>query len=491
MVAFHFQFNMSKPRLLRLIALLFGLYLLKPATATATATTTEDEIILEPEYKSSTENELAEDILSPVPHDKESNGTSTANETTTVSSSSEKQRCWGLNTCNPTLDEATVSPINEKNNTTTSSLNNSNMKKKTTPFVHVDLSAKHKMLPPEGYRVSAVVYPGEDGLSYFWKDESSIQQMPHIPFLECNAVGSTTAQLPFQFGTFRNFPCGAQPSSFSPATYPGQLLVCLSNVQLTVSGNNEETIIFHAGDVILLEDTSGKGHKVRACCSPDCPADEHRHTHEDMNVLLLTLPHPSGFPRKNTPTNHHHSSSHRHWNLFQRHPPAEDGIPQPCKTELDPSYSAHGEDEKISPTSSKESALPPELVSSSLELDLDASKRSVLSFLWTGRFLLVEAFVLSLKPGLRLCDVIISLNKKWKSDRILDPNIIFSSCYGFTRILSWAMVWLGEEGLTWIQKSKTFPEEDGEEAEEEPQQEPIESSSPGGNHANDLMQDSD
>lgn len=427
--------------------------------------------------------------------------TSTSNTNT----SAEKQRCWGLNTCStttPPVDDASASgsiggSSNTSNNNNSDNINQTtssqNIKKKTpfnaTPFMHVDLSIKPKKLPPEGYRVTAVVYSDDDGLSYFWKGSEGQQQgqeslLPYIPFLECNAVGSTTAQLPFKYGTFRNFPCGAQPASFSPATYPGQLLICLSAVQLTVSGNEEETRTFHAGDVILLEDTTGKGHKVRACCTSDCTdttsTDLASHVHDDMNVMLLTLPHPSGWQHKSSSGSSSSGSSssgsngHRRfaatkgggWHLFQRHHAGEDGIPQPCKEELDPTYSAHG-----TTTTKKE---PSEITSSTtasspMALDLDASKRTVLNFLWTWRLLIVEALVLPLKPSLRLCDIIIALNKRWKSDRILDPNVIFSSCYWFTRGVSWALLALGEEVVNWIQKRKieAIPSSVEEEDEEE------------------------
>lgn len=92
---------------------------------------------------------------------------------------------------------------------------------------------------------------------------------------------------------------------------------------------------------------------------------------------------------------------------------------------------------------------------SSMALDFDASKSTVLNFLWTWRLLIVEALILPLKPSLRLCDIIIALNKRWKSDRILDPNIIFSSCYWFTRGISWALLAIGEEYINWIQRRKT------------------------------------
>lgn len=418
-----------------------------------------------------------------IAHDNVSTVSTAATGNTNTSSEKQQQRCWGVNSCTTststytvedartTTSESLTSNSNNNNHhntsepTTTTTTSTQNIKKKTpfnsTPFVHVDVSLnpKTKMLPPEGYRVTAVVYAKDDGLSYFWKGDQSQQhqdQLPYIPFLECNAVGSTTAQLPFQYGTFRNFPCGAQPAFFLPATYPGQLLICLSAVQLTVSGNQEETRTFRAGDVILLEDTTGKGHKVRACCSTDCTdsassSDLASHVHDDMNVMLLTLPHPSGWQHKGSSSNFNNqrriptSKVGSAWHLFQRYHAGQDGIPLPCKEELDPSYSAHGSTTK---TESPE-------MKSSMALDFDASKSTVLNFLWTWRLLIVEALILPLKPSLRLCDIIIALNKRWKSDRILDPNIIFSSCYWFTRGISWALLAIGEEYINWIQRRKT------------------------------------
>ena len=43
-----------------------------------------------------------------------------------------------------------------------------------------------------------------------------------------------------------------------------RLMVALSSLMITVSRNNEESRKFNPGDVILMKDTLGKGHKMNA-----------------------------------------------------------------------------------------------------------------------------------------------------------------------------------------------------------------------------------
>ena len=220
-------------------------------------------------------------------------------------------------------------------------------------------------LPPEGFHITAAVYTGADGLSHFWindehglveNDESAqptsenstssgespplkkpkTSRLPHIPFLECNAVGSTTATLPFKHGTIRHFPCGAEPKSFSPTPHPGQLLICLSRLELIVSGNSEETRTFEPGDVILLEDTLGNGHKLRAACG-----ESH---YQDMTVMLLTLAHPAEHdpPPMASPFIKSPTKSGGGWSIFKKAAKSKDSaIPAPCRTEYDPSFSSY------------------------------------------------------------------------------------------------------------------------------------------------------
>ena len=60
-----------------------------------------------------------------------------------------------------------------------------------------------------------------------------------------------------------------------------KLLVALTPIEITVSGNDEETRTFYPGEVVLMEDTMGKGHKMRAA----------RGQSDDMKILMVSLPH--------------------------------------------------------------------------------------------------------------------------------------------------------------------------------------------------------
>lgn len=60
-----------------------------------------------------------------------------------------------------------------------------------------------------------------------------------------------------------------------------KLLVALTPIEITVSGNDEETRTFYPGEVVLMEDTMGKGHKMRAA----------RGESDDMKILMVSLPH--------------------------------------------------------------------------------------------------------------------------------------------------------------------------------------------------------
>uniref|UniRef100_A0A7S2N0Q4 Uncharacterized protein n=1 Tax=Helicotheca tamesis TaxID=374047 RepID=A0A7S2N0Q4_9STRA len=198
--------------------------------------------------------------------------------------------------------------------------------------------------PPEGFSLAARVLTDHDtGLSYFapLSSPSDLQ----IPFLECGAVGSTTEPIEIKHGTFRHFPSGADPSAFSTSPHP-QLVVALHPLQLTVSGHGEESRVFLPGDVILLEDTMGKGHKMRALSSAgSCAADSGLGEERDLSVFMLTLPH-----------HHHHHHHHQHHSQQQEKAKIshhlsvfgltskqknKDARPKPCDNEYDPAYSAN------------------------------------------------------------------------------------------------------------------------------------------------------
>lgn len=140
--------------------------------------------------------------------------------------------------------------------------------------------------PPEGLSLSAhVVVSTDDGLSYF-----ASNPLPVIPFTDCGPVmGSLTEQIPLRQMKFRHFPAMAETSWGTLSDTEPQLVVCLHPLEVIVSGNNQESQIFQAGDVILFEDQIGKGHKLRAPIT-DNKRDK---SFEDqtVSVLSFTLPH--------------------------------------------------------------------------------------------------------------------------------------------------------------------------------------------------------
>jgi hypothetical protein len=81
-----------------------------------------------------------------------------------------------------------------------------------------------------------------------------------------------------------------------------KLLVALSPLEITVSGNNEESRRFRPGDVILMEDTLGKGHKMNAAPpvirgerARPSKNTETRHG-QDLFVVMVSLPHTVHLP---------------------------------------------------------------------------------------------------------------------------------------------------------------------------------------------------
>jgi len=73
------------------------------------------------------------------------------------------------------------------------------------------------------------------------------------------------------------------------------LVVALSRIEITVSGNSEESRVYQPGSVILMEDTMGKGHKIRAAPAVNDSAAESSNA-QDMSLLMVTLPHTINFP---------------------------------------------------------------------------------------------------------------------------------------------------------------------------------------------------
>lgn len=189
---------------------------------------------------------------------------------------------------------------------------------KTRDDTHINDKEAHDndQMPPRGFNLAGrVVVSPSDGLSYFLDSEDNeVDWMMTIPYdyLECGpTIESTTEAFPLADLVFRHLPASASSlgywtnlgggitieeddGSFKYIDTDGEeneghpkLVVALSPIEITVSGNGEESRTFMPGDAILLEDIVGKGHKMRA--APDS------HQGQDMRVLMVSLPHSIHF----------------------------------------------------------------------------------------------------------------------------------------------------------------------------------------------------
>jgi hypothetical protein len=209
--------------------------------------------------------------------------------------------------------------------------------------------------PPRGFRLAGrIVTSPTDGLSYFLDahqaavdpddDGNDGDWMMTIPYryLECGpTIESTTEAFPLHDMILRHLPHSASMGHWmnlgggvtiienginnnegeddgeegtttryidtdgNNEGHP-KLLVALSPLEITVSGNNEESRRFHPGDVILMEDTLGKGHKMNAAPPPVIrgetshpPPKKNTDTHhgtQDLFVIMVSLPHTVHLP---------------------------------------------------------------------------------------------------------------------------------------------------------------------------------------------------
>ena len=235
-----------------------------------------------------------------------------------------------------------------RKNDSSSSTNRRKIESNTSPAwtSDVDNNFDHNLgrssiqKPPPGFKLSArIVTSPSDGLSYFLDfpqsssdddddDGNADESMMTIPYvyLECGpTIESTTEAFPLTDMVLRHFPASASMGHWvnlgggitleriddeqegvnnGSSTYIGtidehegqpKLLIALSPIEITVSGNDEESRIFKPGDVILMEDTLGKGHKMNAApWSRDDNDGPPRG--QDMIVLMASLPHMVHFP---------------------------------------------------------------------------------------------------------------------------------------------------------------------------------------------------
>jgi len=175
------------------------------------------------------------------------------------------------------------------------------------------LSKENNYNPPKSFQITAAIYTNlTNGHSYFANlpptnqgDDSA--ELLSIPFLDYNVEGSATVPIPFKTGTFQHFPRGADPSDFVTSPHSGQIVICLSSIELIASSGGvdggEDRRVFGPGNAILLEDITGVGHKMRS--------NRDMHNHEDMKVLILSL------PRSNDESDKNRGWGSKKWNIFR------------------------------------------------------------------------------------------------------------------------------------------------------------------------------
>jgi len=183
----------------------------------------------------------------------------------------------------------------------------------TSTTSHQDSGSGGDIVPPDGFVLASRIV-SVDGLSYFVDSaeddmvdsELSVLGPPPvlgdltIPFLDCGAVGSFTDAMSMRDCSFRHLPSGAEPFGWSTVDTP-QIMVALQPLEVTVSGGGGDDGLeatrrnFRAGDVLLFEDTEGKGHKMKAAPVKKKGATGGKlaptpSLHPDMSVLIISLP---------------------------------------------------------------------------------------------------------------------------------------------------------------------------------------------------------
>jgi len=241
--------------------------------------------------------------------------------------------------------------------------------------VGLDSSASNN--PPQGFTLAArIVTSPQDGLSYFLDvPEIDMTTMMTIPYtyVSCGQnIESTSEAFSLEDLVVRHLPAGADISHWvnlgggvtidtddddegsSPRYINGnhdgrpKLLVALTPIEIIVSGNDEESRSFNPGEIILMEDTLGKGHKMRA-----------NSRGKDLSVIMISLPHTVHYPAVNwssvkkehtnnaSPSDDSASSWHSaaHQSLFgfaapkHRHPRSKARhTTKPCPLEYDSAY---------------------------------------------------------------------------------------------------------------------------------------------------------
>jgi hypothetical protein len=120
--------------------------------------------------------------------------------------------------------------------------------------------------PPDFFKLSGRIATSQSTMNSYFEDEN----IPTIPFLECNDVGTTTPPIETLSASFRTFPKSAHPTSFSNSR---GFIVPLTKLEIQTS-DGESTRIFDKGEVVWVDGD------YRLSSAGD----------DDMNALIVEVP---------------------------------------------------------------------------------------------------------------------------------------------------------------------------------------------------------
>lgn len=121
--------------------------------------------------------------------------------------------------------------------------------------------------PPDFFRLSGRIATAKNRMVSYFEDEN----IPTIPFLECNDVGTTTPPIETLSASFRTFPKSAHPTSFSNSR---GFIVPLTKVEIQTSDGETNSRVFDQGQVVWVDGD------YRLSSAGD----------DDMNALIIEVP---------------------------------------------------------------------------------------------------------------------------------------------------------------------------------------------------------
>jgi hypothetical protein len=120
--------------------------------------------------------------------------------------------------------------------------------------------------PPDFFKLSGRIATAQNTMNSYFEDDN----IPTIPFLECNDVGTTTPPIETVSASFRTFPKSAHPTSFSNSR---GFIVPLTKLEIQTS-DGESTRVFDQGEVVWVDGD------YRLSSAGD----------DDMNALIVEVP---------------------------------------------------------------------------------------------------------------------------------------------------------------------------------------------------------